>query len=187
MVKGVRFYYTCPDYGQEQGALEKEIDELQALVERYEDGSGRAKHFIELVNRYTDFTELTVPMINEFVSKIVVHERDRKGEIESMQKVEIHLNFIGEYITSLQKPDSALTPEQEEEKRRILERRERFRQNYLKRKASGKQKEYEQRYEGKRKARYAANKTALLAEGTVLGSDALTPYIGQSKPIAVSK
>jgi len=182
-----RYESLTNDYGQEQGALEKEIDELQALVERYEDGSGRAKHFIELVNRYTDFTELTVPMINEFVNKIVVHERDRKGKIESTQNVEIHLNFIGEYIPPIQKPDTPLTPEQEEEQRRILERRERFRQNYLKRKASGKQKEYEQRYEEKRKARYAANKTALLAEGTVLGSDALTPYLGQSKPIAVSK
>ncbi|MDR2569267.1 MAG: DUF4368 domain-containing protein [Oscillospiraceae bacterium] len=47
-------------------SLEKEIAQLQSSVERYEDGSGRAKHFIELVNRYTDFTELTVPMLNEF-------------------------------------------------------------------------------------------------------------------------
>ena len=182
-----RYESLSHDYGQEQDALEKEISELQALVERYEDGSGRAKQFIELVNKYTDFTELTVPMINEFINKIVVHERDRKGKIESTQKVEIHLNFIGEYIPPIPEADPTLTPEQEEEQRKIMERRERFRQNYLKRKEIGKQQEYERRYNEKRKARYAASKAALFAEGAILGSDALTPYIGQSKQKAVSE
>ena len=30
--------------------------------------------FIELVSRYTDFSELTTPMLNEFIEKVVVHE-----------------------------------------------------------------------------------------------------------------
>jgi len=162
------------DYGKEQDALEKEIAELQSSVERYEDGSGRAKRFIELVNRYTDFTELTIPMLNEFVEKIIVHERDSKGKIESTQKVEIHLNFIGEYLPPTLEAEPP-APEDEEELRKVLERREKFRQNYLKRKASGKQKEYEQRYDEKRKARLAANKAALFEDGAVLGANALAP------------
>ena len=100
--------------------------------------------FIELVNRYTDFTELTIPMLNEFVEKIIVHERDSKGKIESTQKVEIHLNFIGEYLPPSMEAEP--TPEDEEELRLTLERREKYRQNYLKRKASGKQQEYDRRY-----------------------------------------
>jgi DNA invertase Pin-like site-specific DNA recombinase len=167
-----RFEVMSADYGKEQDALEKEITELQSSVERYEDGSGRAKRFIELVNRYTDFTELTIPMLNEFVEKIIVHERDNKGKIESTQKVEIHLNFIGEYLPPSLEAE-APTPEDEEELRKVLERREKFRQNYLKRKASGKQKEYEQRYNEKRIARLAANKAALLEDGAVLGANAL--------------
>jgi len=139
-----RYEAMSRDYGKEQDALEKEIAELQSSVERFEDGSGRAKRFIELVNRYTDFTELTIPMLNEFVEKIIIHERDSKGKIESTQKVEIHLNFIGEYLPpSLEaKP---IAPEDEEELRKVLELREKFRQNYLKRKASGKQQEYDRR------------------------------------------
>jgi len=43
-------------------------------------------------------------------------------------------------------------PEDEEEIRKVLEQREKFRQNYLKRKASEKQKEYEQRYNEKKDA-----------------------------------
>ena len=37
-------------------------------------------------------------MLNEFVEKIVVHERDRKGSIETTQEVEIYFNFIGKYL-----------------------------------------------------------------------------------------
>lgn len=37
-------------------------------------------------------------MLNEFVEKIVVHERDRKGSADTAQKIEIYFNFIGEYI-----------------------------------------------------------------------------------------
>lgn len=37
-------------------------------------------------------------MLNEFVEKIVVHERDRKGSADTTQKIEIYFNFIGEYI-----------------------------------------------------------------------------------------
>jgi hypothetical protein len=49
------------------------------------------------VKRYETFSELTVPMLNEFVERIIVHERDRKGAIDSSQRVEIHFNFIGEF------------------------------------------------------------------------------------------
>jgi hypothetical protein len=45
-----------------------------------------------------------------------------------------------------------------------------MRENYLKRKASGKQKEWEERNAPKRKARYEANKAVLLEQGKVLGA-----------------
>gem|GEM_PF-489774 len=154
------------------------IQSLSQSLERfdgsYEDGSVRAKRFIELVNRYTDFTELTIPMLNEFVNKIIVHERDTKGAIDSTQKVEIHLNFIGEYQPPMPEP-LPLTPEQEEEQRLILQRREKYRQNYLKRKESGKQAEYDRRYKEKVKARKAAVKAQLLEDGVVLGASSVAP------------
>ena len=37
-------------------------------------------------------------MLNEFIEKILVHERDRKGSIETTQEVEIYFNFVGRYI-----------------------------------------------------------------------------------------
>jgi DNA invertase Pin-like site-specific DNA recombinase len=130
-----RYESLLKTYGQEQDNIEKEITEIQSVVEKYEDDSKRADSFIKLVNRYTDFEELTPSMIHEFVEKIVVHERDNKMVHTSPQKVEIHLNFIGEF----EMPDTNAEPTQEEiaiEKRRAKDR-ERYRRNYLKRKEKG--------------------------------------------------
>jgi len=170
-----RYESLLAGYGQEQESLEKEIAELGASVKRYEDGSGRAKRFTELVNRYTDFTELTVQMLNEFVERIVVHERDRKSSIDTTQKVEIHLNFIGEYKAPEPEIDPAILAEQEEERRKKEERKDRLHQNYMKRKESGKQKEWERNYEPRRKARLEEKKAALLADGVTLGADIFAP------------
>ena len=38
-------------------------------------------------------------MLNEFVEKILVHERDRKGSQDTTQEIEIYFNFVGKYVT----------------------------------------------------------------------------------------
>ena len=37
-------------------------------------------------------------MVNEFVDKVLVHERDRKGSIQTTQEIEIYFNFVGRYV-----------------------------------------------------------------------------------------
>ena len=137
-------------YETEQVALSKEIKDLEHQVSRYEKETDRARKFISLINRYENFDELTTTMINEFVEKIIIHERDRKGSQNSKQKIEIYFNFIGNY----ELPTEELTEEErlklEEEERKINERKDRLHQNYLKRKANGKQQEYEERYKARR-------------------------------------
>ena len=56
-----------------------------------------------------------------------------------------------------------LTPEEQEELRKKEERKDRLHQNYLRRKANGKQKEWEERYNAKRKAKMEAAKAAIRA------------------------
>ena len=94
---------------------------------------------ISLINRYENFDELTNTMINEFVEKIIINERDRKGSQKLKQKIEIYFNFIGNY----ELPKEELTEEErlklEDEERKNNERKDKLYQNYLKRKASGKQ------------------------------------------------
>ena len=83
-------------YGEEQGTLETEVAEIQSAVEKYEDDNGHAEWFMKLVERYTDFEEITPAMIREFIEKIVVHAKESHYVQSSPQRVEIHLNFIGE-------------------------------------------------------------------------------------------
>lgn len=145
-----RYEILNNQYETEQLALSKEIKDLEQQVSRYEKETDRAKKFISLISRYENFDELTTTMINEFVEKIVVHERDRKGSQTSKQKIEIYFNFIGNY----ELPQAELSEEErqklEEEERKIKERKDKLHQNYLKRKASGKQKEYEDKYKARR-------------------------------------
>ncbi len=144
-----RYEILNNQYETEQRELSKEIDGLETAIKRYEKETDRAKKFIQLIERYDNFDELTTTIINEFVEKILVHERDRNGSQTVNQKVEIYFNFIGNY----EPPKEELSEEEmqklrEEEKERA--RKDRLHQNYLKRKANGKQKEYEERYKARR-------------------------------------
>ena len=145
-----RYEILNSQYETEQMALSKEIKDLEFAISRYEKETDRARKFISLISRYENFDELTTTMINEFVEKIIIHERDRKGSQNSKQKIEIYFNFIGNY----ELPKEELTEEErlklEEEERKINERKDRLHQNYLKRKANGKQQEYEERYKARR-------------------------------------
>ena len=149
-IPNTRYEILNNQYETEQGELSKEIDGLEKAIKRYEKETDRAKKFIRLIERYDNFDELTLTIINEFVEKILVHERDRKGSQTANQKVEIYFNFIGNY----EPPKEELSEEEmqklreEEEKER--ERKDRLHQNYLNRKANDKQKEYEDRYKEKR-------------------------------------
>ena len=82
--------------------------------------------------------------------------------IEGLE-VEIYFNFVGRYIPPALQP-VPLTPEEQEELRKKEERKDRLHQNYLRRKANGKQKEWEERYNAKRKAQREAAKAAIRAE-----------------------
>jgi hypothetical protein len=95
--------------------------------------------------------------------KILVHERDRKGSIETTQEIEIFFNFVGKYVPP-HFGEVNLTPEAREEIRKREERKDKLHQNYLRRKANGWQRQYENRTKGAKKAATDAKKDALRAE-----------------------
>ena len=86
----------------------------------------RAEQFLALTKKYTDFTELTTPMIYEFVEKILVHAPDRTNG-ERTQEVEIHLKFIGKFEAPLPKPTAEERAEQEKQRQRRAYYREKTR------------------------------------------------------------
>ena len=158
-----RYKALDAQYAKEQDALEIEIAELEKAVTGYEQSQKSAEKFIALIDKYENFDTLTNTMLNEFVEKILVHERARKGTQDTTQEIEIYFNFLGRYIPPSLQP-VPLTPEEQEELRKKEERKDRLHQNYLKRKASGAQKQYEDKIKAKKKAEMDAKKALIRAE-----------------------
>ena len=158
-----RYRALDAQYAKEQGALEIEIAELEKAITGYEQSQKSAEKFIALIDKYENFDTLTNTMLNEFVEKILVHERARKGSQDTTQEIEIYFNFLGRYIPPSLQP-VPLTPEEQEELRKKEERKDRLHQNYLKRKASGAQKQYEDKIKAKKKAEMDAKKALIRAE-----------------------
>ena len=158
-----RYRALDAQYAKEQDALEIEIAELEKAVTGYEQSQKSAEKFIALIDKYENFDTLTNTMLNEFVEKILVHERARKGSQDTTQEIEIYFNFLGRYIPPSLQP-VPLTPEEQEELRKREERKDRLHQNYLKRKASGAQKRYEDKIKAKKKAEMDAKKALIRAE-----------------------
>ena len=163
-----RYEMLDAQYAKEQSELTAEISTLEKAVKGYEKHERDADRFIALIDKYENFDTLTVTMLNEFVEKILVHERDRKGSRDTTQEVEIYFNFVGRFVPPAF-GEVELTPEELEEIRKKEERKDRLHQNYLKRKANGKQKEYEERTKAKKKAEIEARKAAIRTEDIAKG------------------
>ena len=176
-----RYEALDAQYAKEQDALNAEIVELEKAVTGYEQSRKSAEKFIALIDKYENFDTLTNTMLNEFVEKILVHERARKGSQDTTQEVEIYFNFVGRYIPpALQLVP--LTPEEQEELRKKEERKDRLHRNYLRRKANGKQKEWEERYNAKRKAKMEAAKAAIRAEDMEKGIFTTVSQLPRQEP-----
>ena len=173
--------YEDDVHGKRQDALEIEIAELEKAVTGYEQSQKSAEKFIALIDKYENFDTLTNTMLNEFVEKILVHERARKGSQDTTQEVEIYFNFVGRYIPPALQP-VPLTPEEQEELRKKEERKDRLHQNYLRRKANGKQKEWEKRYNAKRKAQVEAAKATIRAEDMEKGIFTTVSQLPRQEP-----
>ena len=158
-----RYRALDAQYAKEQDTLEIEIMELEKAVTGYEQSQKSAEKFIALIDKYENFDALTNTMLNEFVEKILVHERARKGSQDTTQEIEIYFNFLGRYIPPSLQP-VPLTSEEQEELQKKEERKDRLHQNYLKRKASGAQKQYEDKIKAKKKAEMDAKKALIRAE-----------------------
>lgn len=86
------------------------------LLDNWNADRVRMTEFIDLAKRYTDFSELTTPILNEFIEKIVVHEGNGRGK-QRRQRLDFYFNFIGAFEV----PADIVTPMEQEEERRQQE------------------------------------------------------------------
>ena len=101
------FEMLSADYEAEQESLETEMQELQLQIDVYNENTDKSEQFLEVAKKYTDFSVLTAPMLNEFIEKIVVHS-PVWNEGERTQEIEFYFNFIGKFDI----PAPELTPEE---------------------------------------------------------------------------
>ncbi|MCD8293981.1 MAG: DUF4368 domain-containing protein, partial [Clostridia bacterium] len=109
----------------EQAALKAAIGEAEDQLASFDEDTDRVAQFLALAEKYTDFSELTTPMINEFVDRIVVHTPE-KVDGERTQEVEIFLKFVGDCEFPTPEP----TPEEIVEQERLKKERARSRERY---------------------------------------------------------
>ena len=158
-----RYEMLSSQYERESTALEQEIRGLSASIGKFTDGTSEAKKFIAMISKYQDFENLTPAMLNELIDKIVVYERDRKGSVQSTQRVDIYFSFIGNFVPPAELVDPEVAAALEEDHRKLEERRDRLHRNYLRRKANGTHQKWEERYKPVREARKAKRKAELEA------------------------
>ena len=102
-----RYEQMSQKYSEEYYTLKTELAEIKEQLSAFENAGGRAQRFVKLTERYADFAELTPAILNEFISKIEVHERDQKRARYAIQHIGIYFNHIGRFeneVTQLAEP-----------------------------------------------------------------------------------
>ena len=122
-----RFDTLLAEYEAEQKTLQASVVEAEQRVSDFEEDTVHVEQFMELARKYTDFSELTAPMINEFIDKIIVHAPE-KVDGDRVQEVEIYLKFIGHF----ELPEPELTEEEIQRQEFLKKERARSRERYQK-------------------------------------------------------
>lgn len=120
-----RFDTLLAGYEQEQTALRQSVAEEETALNDFERDTANVECFLVLAKKYTDFSELTTPMINEFVDRVIVHAPE-KVDGDRTQEVDIYLKFIGRFDL----PAQELTPEEEKRQASLHRHRVKSRERY---------------------------------------------------------
>ena len=162
-----RYEQMSQKYSEEYYALKAELATLQEQLSAYENAGGRAQKFLKLTERHAAFTELTPAILNEFISRIEVHERDQKRARYAIQHISIYFNYIGKFeneVTQLAEPTEQEIRQMREEIEEAKKEKSRayhrqYSREYRARNLE-KQREYDRmkarEYRAKRKAQAAA-------------------------------
>ena len=82
------------NYEAEMTELKTRYTEIQTQLSAYVRKAHSAKEFADLVEQYTNITEVIAELLHTLVEKIVVHEKEVvDGQI--IMRVDIHYRFIG--------------------------------------------------------------------------------------------
>ena len=127
-------------YDSEQAELESQMETMKSEIAEDKSSSVDIQHFISLIRKCKNPTEISDSMFNELVDKIVVYEAEGAGNART-QKVDIYFNYVGQVDIAYTEEELAeLKAQKEQEERQHME----------------KQRKREKAYREKRKAKKIA-------------------------------
>ncbi len=85
------------DYNDEQKELEASIPKLQKEIDTLKNECTNVQKLLDIVRKYVCVQELTPEVLRTFISKIVVHEREKKHSQTSPQQIDIYFRYIGTF------------------------------------------------------------------------------------------
>lgn len=89
------FAMLSEKYQVEQAELETKISDLKGQLAKDKEDSSNAEKWVALIKQCTDLTELTAPLLNTLIEKIIVHEAIKAEDGIREQEVEIYYRFVG--------------------------------------------------------------------------------------------
>ena len=89
------FAMLSAKYQEEQTQLENKKCELQSKLDKSAQDANGAEKWLSLIRKYTELTELTAPLLNEQIDKIVIHEAVKGENGSRTQEIEIFYRFVG--------------------------------------------------------------------------------------------
>jgi site-specific DNA recombinase len=89
-----RFAVLSAEYEAEQKTLTTSLDDMRAKLLKQESDSDGAVRFLSVIRKYTEIEELTMPILNELIDKIVIYDGEGRGANRT-QQVDIHYHFVG--------------------------------------------------------------------------------------------
>ena len=89
-----RYFKMSDNYEAEQVELKEKVEKLKSSIDHAKSKMDDISKFISLVDKYSDFEELTPEILRAFIDKVLIYEKQKvDGHIR--HTIEIIYNFVG--------------------------------------------------------------------------------------------
>ena len=89
-----RYFKMSDNYEAEQAELREKVEKLKGSIDHAKSKMDDISKFISLVDKYSDFEELTPEILRAFIDKVLIYEK-QKVDGHYKHTLEIIYNFVG--------------------------------------------------------------------------------------------
>ena len=93
-ITGERYRSLSESYESELKEKTGEKESIERQINSMSEKKINADRFFEIIRKYTDITELTAPILNELIDRIIIYEKE-EVDGEAVQNVVIFYKFAG--------------------------------------------------------------------------------------------